>query len=273
VLLAYQVKSKQEVRLIRVWAVTAVTPLARVTESFRSNVAHFFSDYFVLLDVREDNKRMKAEMDRIKMENQFLRTELSTADRARSLAIFQSRSPSRTVAAHIIGNTTGSGGKVVIVDRGTVSGIEKGADVSVGPSMYRTERQTPDSSWMLAAALPSWSLMVARTPNGHAPRAGCVMAHNVALRRSVFQQHAFRTGTRSFSSALLYYELVRSGVKISFQPEQTVAHTMTFGWWLGRKHFRTGWETYFGRGADKDWPRIPVLEKTLRSNGFTLPKR
>jgi hypothetical protein len=36
---------------------------------------------------------------------------------------------------------------------------------------------------------------------------------------------------------------------------------MTFGWWLGRKHFRTGWETYFGRGADKDWPRIPVLEK------------
>ncbi|HEV8147810.1 MAG TPA: rod shape-determining protein MreC [Bryobacteraceae bacterium] len=129
VLLAYQVKSKQEVRLIRVWAVTAVTPLARVTESFRSNVAHFFSDYFVLLDVREDNKRMKAEMDRIKMENQFLRTELSTADRARSLAIFQSRSPSRTVAAHIIGNTTGSGGKVVIVDRGTASGIEKGMAV------------------------------------------------------------------------------------------------------------------------------------------------
>ena len=142
-----------------------------------------------------------------------------------------------------------------------VTGIESGADVSVGPSLYRTERQTPDSPWMMAAALPSWSLMVARTPNGHAPRAGCVMAHNVALRRSVFQQHAFRTGTRSFSSALLYYELVRSGVKISFQPEQTVAHTMTFGWWLGRKHFRTGWETYFGRGADKDWPRIPVLEK------------
>ena len=32
VLLAYQVKSNGEVRLIRVWAVTAVTPLARVIE-------------------------------------------------------------------------------------------------------------------------------------------------------------------------------------------------------------------------------------------------
>lgn len=142
-----------------------------------------------------------------------------------------------------------------------VAGIESGADVSVGPSLYRTERQTPDSPWMMAAALPSWSLMVARTPNGDEPRAGCVMAHNVALRRSVFEQHAFRTGNRSFSSALLYYEFLRTGVKISFQPEQTVAHTMTFRWWLGRKHFRTGWETYIGRAADRDWPRVPALEK------------
>src|SRR5579872_2439447 len=84
VLLAYQVKSNTEVRLIRVWAVTAVTPLARLTEGLRSGVSHFFSDYFVLLDVREQNRSMRTELDRIKMENQFLRTQLSTADRARS---------------------------------------------------------------------------------------------------------------------------------------------------------------------------------------------
>ena len=33
VLLAFQVKSNQEVRLIRVWSVTAVTPLARAIEA------------------------------------------------------------------------------------------------------------------------------------------------------------------------------------------------------------------------------------------------
>ena len=32
VLLAVQVKNNQDVRLIRVWAVTAITPLARVLE-------------------------------------------------------------------------------------------------------------------------------------------------------------------------------------------------------------------------------------------------
>jgi hypothetical protein len=140
-------------------------------------------------------------------------------------------------------------------------GIQSGAEVSVGPSLYRTLRQTSDSPWMVAAALPSWSQVVARTSNGPDVRAGSIMGHNVALRRDVFLQHPFPTPRRSFSSVLMYFELMRAGVKISFQPEQKVAHTMTWGWWLGRKHFRTGWETYIGRGADKDWPRIPALEK------------
>src|ERR1700680_4930090 len=82
VLLAYQVKTNQEVRLIRVWAVSAVTPLARALETGRSSIAHFFNDYFVLLDVREKNQKMKKELDQIHMENQYLRAELSTADRA-----------------------------------------------------------------------------------------------------------------------------------------------------------------------------------------------
>ncbi|MGA3186079.1 MAG: rod shape-determining protein MreC [Bryobacteraceae bacterium] len=129
VLLAYQVRTHGDVRLIRVWAVGAVTPMARVIETSRSGVSHFFSDYFVLLDVRDDNKRMKAELDRVKMENQYLRTELSTADRAHSLAIFQEHSPSKTVAAHIIGNDTGVGTKEVFIDRGSNSGIAPGMAV------------------------------------------------------------------------------------------------------------------------------------------------
>src|SRR5689334_16756262 len=110
-LLAYQVKSNGEVRLIRVWAVTAVTPLARVIEAGRSGTVRFFRDYFVLLNVRDDNQRLKSSLDRIKMENQYLRTELATADRVRALALFQRQSPSKTVAAHVIGNTTGVGAK------------------------------------------------------------------------------------------------------------------------------------------------------------------
>ena len=109
VLLAYQVKSNSEVRLIRVWAVTAVTPLARVIETGRSGVSHFFSDYFVLLDVREENKRLKEELDR-SADGQSVSATRARHRGSRQVARdFPVQSPSKTVAAHIIGNTTDTG--------------------------------------------------------------------------------------------------------------------------------------------------------------------
>src|SRR2546422_10196360 len=84
VLLAYQVKSGNDVRLIRVWAVTAVTPLARALEAVRSGVAGFAGNYLTMRDTRSQNRELREELGRLKMENQYLRTELSTADRARA---------------------------------------------------------------------------------------------------------------------------------------------------------------------------------------------
>jgi len=129
VLLAYQVKSNQEVRLIRVWAVSAVTPLARLLEGGRSSTTRFFKDYFVLLDVREQNQRLQTEVNRIQLENQYLRSQLDTAERGRALSVFQEQTRMKTVAARIIGNSPGSNGRVVLIDRGTGSGIEPGMAV------------------------------------------------------------------------------------------------------------------------------------------------
>lgn len=142
-----------------------------------------------------------------------------------------------------------------------VKGLQNGADVVVGPSMYRTGRLEADSSWMLAAALPSWGFILARTSSRQQPRADSLVAHNLAMRRTLLLAHPFRMFRRSFPSSLLYFELARSGAKVAFQPDQKVAHGMRFRWWLFRKHFRTGWETYGARRADQAWPRIPALER------------
>jgi rod shape-determining protein MreC len=129
VLLAYQVKSNQEVRLIRVWAVTAVTPLARLLEGGRSGTVNFFRDYFVLLDVREQNKRLQTELNRVQLENQVMRAELDTSERGKALALFQEQSGMKTLPARIIGNSPGSNGRVVLIDRGTGSGVQAGMAV------------------------------------------------------------------------------------------------------------------------------------------------
>src|SRR5579864_4798721 len=128
-LIAYQVKTNNNVLLIRVWAVTAVTPVETALELVRRYTWGFVEDYFVLLGVRGDNEKLKRENGEIKMENHYLKAELGTADRARALSVFQAQSQSKTVAARVIGNGTGANSKVVFIDRGSTSGVESGMAV------------------------------------------------------------------------------------------------------------------------------------------------
>lgn len=128
-LIAYQVKTNKDIPLIRVWAVTAVTPVETGLELVRHYTWGFVEDYFVLLNVRGQNETLRRENGQLKIENNYLKTELSTADRARSLSVFQAHSPSKTVAARVIGNGTGANSKVVFVDRGSTSGVESGMAV------------------------------------------------------------------------------------------------------------------------------------------------
>jgi rod shape-determining protein MreC len=128
-LLAWQVRTSQDVRLIRVWAVTAVTPMAGVVEAVRRNTIGFLEDYFILLDVREQNRKLHDENSRLKMDNIYYRNQLSTAERARALSAFQLKTPSKTAAARIIGNGTATSAQVVFIDRGSTSGVEKGMAV------------------------------------------------------------------------------------------------------------------------------------------------
>lgn len=127
--LAYQVRTSRDERLIRVWAVTAVTPMAGVVEAVRHNTLGFFQDYFILLNVREQNRKLKQENDQLKLENVYFRNQLSTAEHARALTMFQTQSPSKTVAARVIGNSTVTTAAAVFIDRGSTSGIEKGMAV------------------------------------------------------------------------------------------------------------------------------------------------
>jgi len=127
--LAYQVKTNRDERLIRVWAVTAVTPMAGIVEAVRHNTIGFLEDYFILLDVREQNRKLKADNDHLRMENTYYRNQLSTAEHARALTLFQAQSPSKTVAARVIGNSTVATAKAVFIDRGSTSNIDKGMAV------------------------------------------------------------------------------------------------------------------------------------------------
>src|ERR1700687_2189908 len=128
-LIAYQVKTNKKVPLLGGWAVTAVTPVEQGLELVRRYTWGFVEDYFVLLGGRSQNDKLQHENGQLKLENHYLKSELSTADRTRALSLFQPHPPSKPAAARGIGTGTGANAKVVFVDRGATSGIESGMAV------------------------------------------------------------------------------------------------------------------------------------------------
>jgi rod shape-determining protein MreC len=166
VLLAYQVKNDSDVRLIRVWAVTAVTPLARVIEGVRGGTDGFLQNYVVLHDTRAENEKLRRELGRLKLENQSLKTELSTADRAKALEVFESHSPSKMIGARVIMTALGSSGSALFVDRGSVSGVEKGmAVVTPDGIVGKVLAAYPTASQVLLATDPSFAAGVVSQKN------------------------------------------------------------------------------------------------------------
>ena len=129
VLLAWQVKSDSDVPLVRVWAISAVSPVASAIEGVRNGTTGFFSNYFELRNAREQSRELRTEVDKYRLENQFLKNELESARRAEALAGFQAHSLSKMIGARVIGTTTGMGSKSVLIDRGTASGVRKGMAV------------------------------------------------------------------------------------------------------------------------------------------------
>ena len=116
-----QVKNDQDVRFIRVWAVTAVTPVARVVEWLRGGSIGFLQQLHPA--ARHQRRRTAGcatKLDRLKMENMFLKNELNTADRAKALQVFQAHTPSKMLAAtHHRHRRRRRIRKVVFVDRGS----------------------------------------------------------------------------------------------------------------------------------------------------------
>jgi rod shape-determining protein MreC len=129
ILLAVQVKNDRDIPFIRVWAITAVTPFARLVEAVRGGGAGFFRDYIHLHDADVENRKLREEVGKLKMDNIFLRNELNQADRVKALQMFEAETQSKTLAARVFGVGAAASAKIVLVDRGSIAGVQRGMAV------------------------------------------------------------------------------------------------------------------------------------------------
>jgi rod shape-determining protein MreC len=119
--LAVQVKrttDSEPTRLIRVWVVGTIAPLEKAltwTQTTSSNVWH---NYFYLRGVRAENRSLKAELERMNIEQARLSQDADQARRLQALLGFKERFISQTMAAQVIGASGSELSRSVYIDKG-----------------------------------------------------------------------------------------------------------------------------------------------------------
>jgi len=112
-------------RLIRVWTVTAFTPIERLFVS----TGHFFRgtwhDYIDLHDVRKKNRELQDEVTRLHMEQIRLREDALQARRLQTLLEFKERFVVRTIPAQVIASSGTEQSHVITIDKGSHDGIRQ----------------------------------------------------------------------------------------------------------------------------------------------------
>ncbi len=125
--LAVQVKKPTEagpMRLIRYWVVSAITPLERAVVSTGHGIRGLWSDYVYLRGVRTENRTLKDQIDRMRIEEVRLKQDADQARRLQVLFAFKEQFISQTVAAQVIGSSGSELSRVLYIDKGSADGIQ-----------------------------------------------------------------------------------------------------------------------------------------------------
>src|SRR5271166_4893226 len=130
--LAIQVRrptDEGETRLIRVWAISAVTPFEKAVVHSQQWVQNLFTTYAYLRGVRRENRALRAEIEQMKIEQARLDEDARMARRVQALLGFKEQYVDSTVAAQVIGTSGSEQSRVLYIDKGTNDGIR--ADMAV----------------------------------------------------------------------------------------------------------------------------------------------
>ena len=126
--LAMQVKrgsDTQDTRLIRIWAVGALSPFERSLVWVRNGTGNIFHNYIYLRGVRAENRELKQQIEEMRLQQVRLSEDAAQAHRLQSLLAFKEQFVSKTVAAQVIGSSGSDLSRVVYIDKGENVGIKR----------------------------------------------------------------------------------------------------------------------------------------------------
>jgi rod shape-determining protein MreC len=139
-----------ETRLIRLWAVSAVTPIESAVIHSQEWVGNLWTTYIYLHGVRRENRELRAEIGQMKIEEARLSEDARMARRIQSLLAFKEQYIDSTIAAQVIGTSGSDQSRVLYIDKGSNDGITTDmAVITPGGIVGKIAQVFPDSAQVL----------------------------------------------------------------------------------------------------------------------------
>ena len=111
-------------RLIRLWAVAAITPFEKAVIYSENWVRDTWHGYIYLRDVRKENQQLRDQIERMKLDEVRLSEDANMARRVQTLLGFKEQYLDTTVAAQVIGTSGSEQSPVIYIDKGSSDGIK-----------------------------------------------------------------------------------------------------------------------------------------------------
>jgi rod shape-determining protein MreC len=136
-------------------------PVQKVFSSGTDSLNSLKRNYWDLLSVREDNERLRAELQKCRLQCYKNREALATNIKLRRLLDFRESSGLPMISARIIGKDPSVWFRSVVVDRGSGDGIDKGMAVVNGDGVVgQVFSVSPNYAKVLLAIAPSSAIDV-----------------------------------------------------------------------------------------------------------------
>ena len=163
--LAIQVKRSdpneptRKTALVRVWVVGAITPIEKLVVSSSRGVRNLWNDYIGLRGVRQENERLKAELEQQRIAQVRMQEDAAQAHRLQALFNFKEQFIGQTLAAQVIGSSGTEQSRVIYIDRGSNDGIAQDMAVITPDGVVgKIVRVLPSTSQVLLITDPTWGV-------------------------------------------------------------------------------------------------------------------
>jgi rod shape-determining protein MreC len=121
----YDQADGESVRLIRLWASAAASPPEKAVQSSKTGAGSIWENYFALRHVRQENKDLRATVDRLRLEQAELLEDARQGQRLQAMVDFQQKYLYKTEPAQVIGTSGSDQSQVFAIDKGKDDGLKR----------------------------------------------------------------------------------------------------------------------------------------------------